>query len=208
MSRLLVIGASGGTGRCVLELGIARGHAMTALVRTPAKLDAISDRAHVVAGDPTRAADVAAAARAHDAVITALGAPGTGPTSIHAEGMRALVAALDGAAPRRAVMVSAAMLFQDAGVLAALLRNTVLRHVARDSRQAEALLTESALDWTVVRPPRLTHGARTGRWRVAEGHMPTGWAGALSRADLAECLLDEALRVAPSRRLLGVACVG
>ena len=207
MSRVLVVGASGGTGRCVLELGLARGIAMTALVRTPDKLHELRERVRVVVGDPTRAADVASAARDHDAVISALGARGPGPSSIHVQGMHALVEALE-AAPRRAVMVSAAMLFHDAGVLAALLRTTVLRHVARDSREAEELLVKSALDWTIVRPPRLTHGAPTGSWRVAEGRMPSGWAGAISRADVAECLLAEALREAPSRRLLGVACVG
>jgi uncharacterized protein YbjT (DUF2867 family) len=96
------------------------------------------------------------------------------------------------------------MLFENAGLLAAMLRTTLLRHVAQDSREAERILMASAIDWTVVRPPRLTHGPLTGQWRIAEGRLPPDGRRAISRADVASCLLAETTRQGPSRRLLGL----
>lgn len=208
MKGILVIGATGGVGREVCALGIARGFHVSAIVRAPEKLASLGTKLRVVVGDPLDARTVEQAVGDGDAVVSALGARQTGPTTIHTDGARSLVAALGGDSNRRVVMVSAAMLFEDAGLLAALLRTTVLRHVARDSRLAEDILMRSALDWTIVRPPRLTNGRPTGRWQVAEGHLPPRGKGSISRADVAECLLEEATRAGTSRRLLGVALPG
>ena len=205
MTGILVIGATGGVGRALCALGIARGYQVSALVRAPEPLASFGTKLRVVVGDPLDAGTVARAAGDSDAIVSALGARGTGPTTIHADGARSVVAALRGDTTRRVVMVSAAMLFEDAGVIAALLRTTVLRHVARDSRVAESIFMSSALDWTIVRPPRLTNGPPTQGWQVAEGHLPRGGKSSISRADVAHCLLEEAKRTAPSRRLLGVA---
>lgn len=205
MKGILVIGATGGLGRAICASGIARGLRVSALVRAPEKLAPFGTKLRVVVGDPLDARAVKEAAGNSDAIVSALGARGTGPTTIHADGARSVVAALGSDSDRRVVMVSAGMLFEDAGVIAALLRTTVLRHVARDSRVAERIFMSSAIDWTIVRPPRLTNGRQTKRWRVVEDHLPPGGKRSISRADVAECLLEEATRAAPSRRLLGVA---
>jgi putative NADH-flavin reductase len=207
--RILVIGATGGIGRKVCELGLARGFDVVALARRPEKLTSLGPALRVLSGDPLDPRALSEAAQDRDAVISALGAPGRGPTTVHADGATALVVALARLAnPPRALMVSAAMLFEDAGWFAALLRTVVLRNVAEDSRLAERILAEGAKTWTIIRPPRLTNGARTERWQVAEGRLPPGARASISRADVASCLLALAQRADSACRLLGVALTG
>lgn len=200
--KVLVLGATGGIGREVLTQGVARGHQLTALVRSPEKLAGVRG-VNVVEGNPLDPHALRATAKDHHAVITTLGAPGIGKSTLLTDGMRALTDALEGSTTR-VLLVSAAVLFEDAGLVAAFLRNAFLRNVARDSREAEALLTASALPWTVVRPPRLTHGPHTGTWRLAVGTLPPKGTS-ISRADVADCVLSQLDAATHVHRVLGVA---
>jgi putative NADH-flavin reductase len=105
---------------------------------------------------------------------------------------------------RRLLVVSMGALFQHAGILAALLRSTVLRNAAEDSREMERVVMASELDWTIVRPPRLTHGQFTGDYQVKDGDMPHGRLS-LSRADAAHFLLGEVERGEHLRQIVGIA---
>jgi len=67
-------------------------------------------------------------------------------------------------------------------------------------------VTASDLDWTIVRPPRLTNGPVTGRYRIEDDRMPRG-GSSVSRADVAHFLLDELERGAHVRRMVGMARV-
>jgi putative NADH-flavin reductase len=143
-------------------------------------------------GDPRSVAELQAVLPGHDAVVSALGPPGPGPTTILAAGARSTVAALQTAGPRRLIVVSAAVLFDDLGIPGWLLRRTLLKNVADDSAEMERVVKASGLDWTIARPPRLTNGPFTGRYRVENGHLPdrSAWAF-ISRADVAHFVLSE-----------------
>src|SRR6266436_9262191 len=71
--RLLIIGATGGTGRELVKQALERGHQVTAFVRTPARLRLAHERLTVVRGDVLDRSSVEAAVRGHDAVLSALG---------------------------------------------------------------------------------------------------------------------------------------
>jgi uncharacterized protein YbjT (DUF2867 family) len=75
----------------------------------------------------------------------------------------------------------------------------------------ELLVTASGLDWTIVRPPRLTNGPLTRRYRAEPDRMPRGdrspALATLGRGDLARFLLDELDQPAHVRRIVGVASV-
>jgi putative NADH-flavin reductase len=96
------------------------------------------------------------------------------------------------------------MLFQNSGILTALLRHTLLRNVAKDSAEMEHVVMESGLDWTIARPPRLTNGPLTGHYRIKDGRLPRG-SLSLSRADVAHFLLDELERGAHVHQIVGMA---
>ncbi len=188
--RLLILGATGGTGRAVVEQACARGHQVTALVRSPQKLGALSDGVTVRRGDPLSVTELRAVLPDHDAVITALGPPGPGRTTVLRESGRSIVEAMNAGGPRRLLVVSVAVLFHDAGLVTALFRHTLLRNIVADAAEMERSVMSSGLDWTIARPPRLTNGPLTRLYRVADDHMPPGrmW---VSRADVAHFLLDE-----------------
>jgi putative NADH-flavin reductase len=202
--RLFILGATGGTGRALVEQSIERGHTVTAFVRSPWKLGPPREGLSVLAGDPRKIDELRAFLPGHDAVLSALGPPGPGPTTILRDGASSLVAAMQGTGVRRLLIVSAAVLFKNEGFLFWLLRSTLLRNVAEDSAEMERVVMESDLAWTIARPPRLTSGRLTGHYGVEDDRMPSG-GRAVSRADVAHFLLEEVEHRAHERRVVGMA---
>jgi putative NADH-flavin reductase len=202
--RLFILGATGGTGRQLIGQALARGHQVTAFVRSPEKLGARQQGLSVQQGDPRDAAALNVALSGHDAVLSALGPPGPRRSTILRDSARSTVSAMQSAGIRRLLIVSAAILFEDMGVLAALLRRTLLMNVVAGSGEMEQIVTASNLEWTIVRPPRLTNAPPTGRYQVADNRFPSG-KRTLSRADVAHFLLDELDRRAHLRQIVGIA---
>lgn len=202
--RLFTIGATGGVGRAVLDQALERGHQVTAFVRSPEKLGAPRIGLTVRQGDPRSVAELEKALPGHDAVLSAIGPPGAGRSVIVGECARSTVAAMRAADVRRLLIVSAAVLFRDEGILFAVLRRTLLRNVAEDQTEMERVVTGSGLDWTIVRPPRLTNGPLTRHYQIEDNRMPRPRL-AVSRADVAHFLLDEVERGAHRNRMVGMA---
>jgi putative NADH-flavin reductase len=201
--RLFILGATGGTGRALVDQARERGHAVTAFVRSPQRLGAPRAGVIVRQGDPRSVAELSAALPGHDAVLSALGPPGPGRTTILRECARSTVAAMQVAGVRRLLVVSAAMLF-DAGILFAILRRVLLRNVAQDSLEMERVVMASGLDWTIARPPKLTNGPLTENYQIADGRMPDGRIS-ISRADVAHFLLGALEGDAHARQIVGMA---
>jgi putative NADH-flavin reductase len=161
----------------------------------------------VLRGDPLHAAELRAALPDHDAVLSALGPPGPGPTTILRECARSIVAAMHAVGTHRILVVFAAVLFPDTGLLGAMLRHTLLRNVARDAAEMERIVIASGLDWTIARPPRLTNGPLTERYLVSDGHMPRG-RGSVSRAAWPTFCSMRSSRGGHMHQIVGMAGVG
>src|ERR1700731_957378 len=99
---LVILGATGRTGRLVVEQALAAGHTVTALVRSPEKLTIRNSNLRVVAGRATDPGDVARALASVDAVLTTLGGSG----SVIADSTRAIVAAANQTGVKRVVLLS------------------------------------------------------------------------------------------------------
>jgi len=206
-TKLFVLGATGGIGRELVEQARQRGHLVTAFVRSPEKLDPLRDGVTVLRGDPRNADELRAALPGHDAVLSALGPPGLGPTTLVSDCARSTVTAMQATGVRRLLVVGVAVLFENDGILNAIGRRTFLRNVARDSADMERIVSASGLDWTIARPPRLTNGSLTRAYGVADGRMPPAARFTISRADVADFLLDELEHPSHVRRIVGVASV-
>src|SRR6266540_6835666 len=74
-SQLFIIGATGKTGTQLIDIALARGHEVTAFVRSPDKITREHPLLRVVPGDPLDADALARALPGHDAVLSALGVP-------------------------------------------------------------------------------------------------------------------------------------
>lgn len=205
--KLLVLGATGGTGRALVEQARQRGHLVTAFVRSPEKLGEPREGVSVIRGDPRDAEALRAVLPGHDAVLSALGPSGLGPTTLVSDCARSTVKAMQATGVRRLLVVGVAVLFESDGFLNAIARRTFLRNVARDSAEMERIVSASGLDWTIARPPRLTNGALTRAYGVADARMPPAARLTISRADVADFLLEEVEHPTHVDRIVGLAAV-
>jgi putative NADH-flavin reductase len=143
----------------ILDLARARGHEVTAFVRSPQKLERMPG-VRIVRGDPLQADSIRSALPGHDAVLSAIGPPARDAllrsSTLLADCARATVEAMTATGVGRLAIVSAAVLFPEKGLDFAFFR-WLLRHHARDLSEMERIVQTSGLAWTIVRPPRLTH---------------------------------------------------
>jgi putative NADH-flavin reductase len=154
---LFILGATGKTGVELVDLALARGHHVTAFVRSPAKISRRDERLKVVEGDPRSDDAIARALAGHDAVLSALGPrpkEALTRTTLLQETGAATVAAMATAGVKRLLIISSAMLYPSKSLPFVLSRWIIAPHY-RDLRAMETVVTASPLEWTVVRPPRL-----------------------------------------------------
>lgn len=187
--RLFVIGANGRTGTEILDLARARGHEVTAFVRSPQKLTP-GALLTVVRGDPRQPESIAAALPGHDAVLSAIGPhprEALRPSTLLTDCARATVEAMTARGIGRLAIVSAAVLFPEKGLYFAFFR-WVTKHHARDLRVMEEIVQTSGLAWTIARPPRLTRSPDA-TFRAARNALPPG-SRAMSFRSVAAFMLD------------------
>ncbi len=197
---LFIIGATGRTGRYVVQQARARGHQVTAMIRRPDDAMQAGANLRLVVGDPLSAADLAAGLAGQDVVISCLGQRRRGDARLLQNAAAAILQVMP--PNSRYIVLSQALLFPSRSPIVALLRLILARHVA-DSTAMENLVHASDIDWTIVRPPRLLEGGAARGYRVAVDALPAG-AMAMQRSDLAAFLVDEAERADHKRSIVGV----
>ncbi len=193
--RILIVGATGGLGKELVSRALGQGHEVTVLVRDPAKLEGQGGRLRVARGDVLDPTSVESAVLGQDAVVSALGTPSPRkPSTLLMEGTRNLVGAMERHGVRRLVCVTIlgtgdsgrrhGSLFYRLFVL-----GFFVRPMLEDKERQEEVIRRSRLDWTIVRPPRYTNEPQSGAHRViGDGG---GEVGKISRADLADFMLDQ-----------------
>ncbi|MFI7449921.1 NAD(P)-dependent oxidoreductase [Nonomuraea sp. NPDC049714] len=201
--KIVVFGASGGTGRALVEQARAAGHHVTAVVRAP------GDLADAVVADIFDPPSLIPLLTGNDAVLSALGPRGRTATSVCSTAVAGIIEAMAGAGVRRIVAISAQPVLRGGAgepwwhrLTTRPLLRTIYRHVYRDLERMERTLSASDTDWTVLRPPYLTDDPPVGRYRTAMDANVPGWS--LARSDLARAMLDALDHPATIRRALGV----
>ena len=192
--KLVVLGASGGTGRLVVEQALEYGHEVTAIARNPEAVDIRHERLEVIQGDVLLPSSIKKPMVGKDAVLSALGVSNRNPTTVYSEGTAHVVEAMQEAGISRLVCLSSAGLEipSDTPLLQRLVIRLVIQRLYKfayeDMARMEQKIRGSGIDWTVIRPPRLTSGSRTGIYRTAINE-PLPRAQGISRADLADYML-------------------
>ena len=202
--KLLIVGATGNTGREVLDLALARQHRVTAYVRSPQKITRADSELRVVRGDPFDLAALAKALEGQDAVLSTLGLPprqALRPSNFMAESAASIVSAMRTAGISRLCILSAAVLFPGKGVQYAFFK-WLLQHHARDLEALETVVKASDSEWTIARPPRLVK-APDARYVAARDVLPPGASSATFRG-VAAFLLDAAERREHLRETVGI----
>jgi uncharacterized protein YbjT (DUF2867 family) len=196
--QLAVFGATGETGRALVAFALKRGWNVRAFVRTQAHASlALPPGLSVVRGNPERSLDIDEALRGCDAVCCAIGPRKQDPRPFCAAFTQLIVERMLAARIRRIVCLTCAMAGDLAGNIAPALRARAAlarrRHPAimADRAAQEAVIARSALDWTLVKPPRLTDAARSGTVH-ADAALPLRLVDRIGRPDLAEFMFRAA----------------
>jgi putative NADH-flavin reductase len=194
--RVLVFGATGGTGREIVTQALERGYDVTAFVRDPAKLAISHERLSVSRGDVLDAASVAAAMPGHDAALCAIGnRQYILPSNILAKGTRHIVDAMEKHGVRRFVCETSLGISDSFGRLGVyytlFVYPVVMPFYWFDKEEQEKLVKRSHLEWVIVRPGQLTNGRRRGQYRHGPKVGSYLWSVSISRADVAEFMLNQ-----------------
>jgi putative NADH-flavin reductase len=188
--QIALFGATGGTGRQVLEQALASAHTVTALLRDPAKIEARSGLT-LIQGDVLDQESTSRCVQGSDAVICVLGS-GVGTEPVEAQGTQRILEAMQIHGVRRLIAVTSLGVGDSREQVSAEFQqamDTVLQPIIAAKTEQERLIRESGLDWTIVRPGGLGDGPRTGDYR--SGTDPSLMAGLVSRADVAEFVLRQ-----------------
>lgn len=198
MSNLIIIGANGGIGRQAVDQALTGGHRVTALVRNPAKLPLTHPNLKIVQADVTRPLSLSGLFTGNDVIISAIGVSGgfsDPPTSLYSKGALNILREMKQAGLRRAFFISASAV-ETNPLLPFLFRlasryiiQKLLANMYADLRLMESEIKETDLDWTIVRPPRLTDAKPTGNYRTAVNQFLKNGLK-ISRADTAHFMLS------------------
>jgi putative NADH-flavin reductase len=219
--KLTIVAATGGIGRQLVEQALAAGHEVTVVVRNPKNL---FREVRIVTADLASAEPAALepAVRGADAVLSGLGPRSASDAGVTSRGTRAIVRTMQATGVRRIVVVSAAPVGtvpspgrphppkHDPGdgllmrnIFSPLIKAMIPKHYA-DLALMEDILRDSGLDWTAIRPPRLTNRPVTGAYRMAIGqNLRRGLF--ISRADVAHSMLRALEQPETIRQMVGVA---
>ncbi|WP_152048628.1 NAD(P)-dependent oxidoreductase [Aureimonas psammosilenae] len=193
--KLLVLGATGGTGRHIVRQAVEQGYDVTVLARSAEKASKLNG-ATIVVGDALDPAAVRRSLEGRDAVISALGTPASPfrEVTLLSSATLVLVDALKAENVKRLVAVTGIGAGDSAGhggfLFDRLIFPLLLRHVYADKNRQEAIVRNSGLDWTLVRPSVLNDKTMGKPIRALED-LSRFHGGTISRADVASFVLDQ-----------------
>jgi uncharacterized protein YbjT (DUF2867 family) len=210
--KLAVFGANGSTGRLLTRLALDEGHDVVAFTRHPETFPIEHRRLHVAAGDAHDAAAVASAIDGADAVASTLGVPfAKTPITVFSDGVANIIAGMHAAGIKRFACVSSSAIgphpeplggFIFEKILQPYVVNKLGKTVYDDLRRMEAIVSDSDLAWTIVRPSGLFDAPTVSAYGVAIDFIAHRFT---ARIDLADCLLRQALGDTYVRSTIAVA---
>lgn len=193
--KILVLGATGATGRLIVSQAVARGYDVTVLVRSTEKARDLNG-AKLIIGDARDETGLREALKGRDAVVSALGTPASPfrEVTLLSTATRALVSAMKAEQVSRLVCITGIGAGDSAGHGGFLFDNLIfpllLRKVYADKDRQEAVVRDSGLDWVLVRPSVLNN--KPGHDTIRALLDLSGFhGGTISREDVARFVLDQ-----------------
>lgn len=193
--KIAVFGSTGGTGLALIGQALQRKHHVTALVRDKRKISITSPQLEAVQGDVLAPDSVKRVVDGADAAISVLGVRlGQELGTIRSQGTRNIVNALQNSDIKRFISVSTIGVGDSRDRLSMIARLLLPRIIGHDrikeAERQEEIIRKSSLQWTILRPPRLVDSPKAGCYRIGTD-LNTSLGSSITRADLAEALLDQ-----------------
>jgi len=190
--KVVVFGATGKTGKEILKQALAQEWEVTAFARDPSMLSFENGDLNIMKGDIFEISTVKRAIQGQDAVICSLGTSELGKTTVRAEGTENIIKAMKENNVNRLVVVSAHGVAESWSTLSfinKLFFATLLHSSRQDHEKQEAVVKESDLDWTILRPSGLTDTPKTENYAIGEDIKPI--TSRIARADVAHAIVKE-----------------
>ena len=187
--RLFVLGAAGKTGGVLVAQALEREHSVTTFGRSLFTGIQNGEVLSII-GDPMSESELVDALPRHDALLSVLGTRELGATSVLEDGCRATIAAMRKTGVKRLVILSSALLDSHIGLVNRIVSRTILRHFSRDQGAMEKLVTASDLDWTILRPPRMSDSAPNEQSTSTLDEPPDASGMLITKEEVARVMLD------------------
>lgn len=192
--RILVFGATGGTGQELLKQTIQKGHHVTAFVRDPKKLTIKNKNLKVIKGDVLNYSDVSKAVKDQDVVFCSLGMHASDKTNLRTQGTSHIVKAMESLGVERFICQTSLGFDDSKEVLPwhmkYLIVPIILKNAFKDHASQEKVIAGSKLKWTIVRPGNMTNKEKTEVYQ--HGFEPTEKITLkISRADVAHFMIRQ-----------------
>lgn len=196
--KLLIFGATGGTGRELVSQALRQGHSVTAFVRNPSLVQTQHPRLTVVKGDVLDYKTIEPAVAGHDAVLSTIGMPANKTGTLRSEGTRNIIRAMEKEGLKRFICQtslgygdSREVLRRTPFVFKYIIVPFILKKGFADHALQETYIKGSGLDWVIIRPGNLTDGGLTGHYRYGFAPTDPDIQVKVSRADVADFMLKQ-----------------
>ncbi|TWV99814.1 NAD(P)-dependent oxidoreductase [Chitinophaga pinensis] len=209
--KLIIFGATGGTGKQLTEQALEQGHMVTAFVRDPSRLGIMHSNLNIVKGDVMDPASIIPAMQGQEAVLCAIGSPANKIGTIRSTGTSNIIQAMKATGVRRLICQtslgygdSKKTLDQTPFIFKYIIVPFILKKGFADHALQEEYIKQSQLDWVIARPANLTDGTLTRRYKkgfpATEKHLKMK----ISRADVADFMLEQISGSAYLRKTAGL----
>ncbi len=190
--KVIVVGATGGTGKYVVSMLLDQGQDVVAYVRNPDKLGIEHSKLSVIKGDIYSLEDLTKAFEGGEGVISCLGSSTTKPSD-ELEMMATVISqAMKATGIKRIVYMSTAGIESEFKGPMKWLIHSMIGNVIKDHRNAAEVYKSGAFDYTIARPMQLGTGEPTYKYMTADQGLPKS-RKAVSRANVADFLVKSML---------------
>jgi putative NADH-flavin reductase len=194
--KITVLGSTGGTGQQLIHQALERGYHVRAVARSPENIKVVHTKLTISQGDVFDLSSLKSAFQGQDAIIFSVGISGIWkarkPVNLYSQGIKNTVKTMEEMEVKRLIAITSAGIEDVPGdpfIYRRIIKPLFLKNVYRDMLIMEDYLSKADINWTIVRPPRLTNGPLTKMYRQSKVNFSDD--KELSRADLAHFILNE-----------------
>jgi putative NADH-flavin reductase len=202
--KLIVFGATGGTGKEVIKQALAEGHEVTAFVRNPSKLNGDDPLLTIIQGDALNAKAVEDALAGQEAVISCLGSDGLKETTVLSDMTKNILTGMNTHHIERIAYVASAGIHKEIPGLQGKLAQFILRNVLKDHKNAVEEIKKHDVHYTIARPMQLTTQPLSKTYRQDGDSIPDK-GRKIGRADVAHFLLQSVIQGKHINESIGLA---
>ena len=205
--RIIIFGATGGTGQELVKQALEQNHEVTAFVRSPNKLKIKNKNLKIYQGNVLKIEEVNEAIQNHEIVLCSLGMPASDKSTLRTDGTMNIIKSMHANGVKRLICQTSLGFGDSKDFLPWHMKYfivpLILKNAFRDHELQESKIEASKLDWTIVKPGNMTNGKKSGNYLF--GFAPTkNIKLKISRADVAHFMLNQISNTQFLRKKVGI----